>query len=231
MTNYFLEKKIEMEKTKKIIDQFTQSNPKPKTIICHKHNIEAEYDIVCNNGLCSYALLETSCQLCEAEKVEARTRERLCIPSVYTNLQKCVKFQKIIGEGRGIFITGRHGVGKSKLLCEIALQHDSPIVDFKQLCVNVLNDIDNLHYRIDKLQNERLLLIDGLGEEVYDGYKHSEILNMLICVVDYRWKWKKATCITSNLTEEQIGIKYGTAVSSRLFNRGDCQGMLDILKL
>lgn len=130
--------------------------------------------------------------------------------------------------GKKVFfnIIGNSGTGKSVLAASIASSFISngastvtvTAFDFvrRALDYHTQFKIDDYIDRFSPMLDCELLVIDDLGKETM--FKNIT-LEYLYAVIDERWRSKKYTVTTSNLTPDGIINRYGEAITSRLLDK------------
>ena len=123
-------------------------------------------------------------------------------------------------------IIGSPGTGKSILAAAIASSFISggasavtvTAFDFvrRALDYHTQFSIENYVDRFTPMIDCELLVIDDLGKE---SMFKNVTLEYLYAVIDERWRTKKYTVITSNLTPDGIIGRYGEAITSRLLDK------------
>lgn len=131
-------------------------------------------------------------------------------------------------DGKGLFLTGGTGTGKSRRMKWAAGAFDIPFMDANKLC-NLLMEVESETEREEVLNcvpprwNEvprhyNDLIIDDLGTEpdgqtVY-GTKKDVMVDAILRRYEVFPRWK--THFTSNLSKDEIRVRYGERVWSRL---------------
>ena len=140
---------------------------------------------------------------------------------IYSTATKYVaKADEMIADNIGLLMIGSVGNGKSFTACCIA----NALVD-KGVSVifcnfdAILNRIKSTfnskedEYSILKtLNSAQLLVLDDLGTETISEWSKSKLYN----IVDYRYREKKTTIVTTNLSQEQLISLYGDRTFDRL---------------
>ncbi|MCH5350687.1 MAG: ATP-binding protein [Clostridiales bacterium] len=138
------------------------------------------------------------------------------------------KFIDSYPNGEKVFfnIIGNPGTGKSILAAAIASSFISKgasavtvtAFDFvrRALDYHTQFKIDDYIDRFTPMLDCELLVIDDLGKE---SMFKNVTLEYLYAVIDARWRAKKYTVITSNLTPDGIISRYGEAITSRLLDK------------
>lgn len=148
---------------------------------------------------------------------------------------ECRKWVKNYSEnyksGKGLFLTGNVGTGKTHLL--------AAIIDYiarvkKRLTLNfivyrnttsMLNEIRNSYENKDfkevigNFKNCDLLMIDDLGAEKITDW----VLDIFFEIIDYRYSELKPIIIASNLTDLEIKQKLDERIMSRIYEM--CKGL------
>lgn len=120
-----------------------------------------------------------------------------------------------------LIFTGNTGTGKTFLLSCIAIELKKKGITTVYITSGRLFDIlrqyaFNKISDIDLLLNADVLIIDDLGTEPIFNNITQEYIFMLI---NERTRAKKAVCISTNLSPDDIKQRYTERVSSRLFDR------------
>lgn len=111
-------------------------------------------------------------------------------------------------EGKGLYVHGTFGVGKSYALGAIAnelakLKLQSLIVYVPEFVRELKSSITNNEHEkiIDRLKKSQVLMLDDMGAEPITPWYRDEVLG---AILQYRMTEKLPTFITSNLTYEQL---------------------------
>ncbi|WP_154826372.1 ATP-binding protein [Clostridium butyricum] len=135
----------------------------------------------------------------------------------------CDKFDEISKNGLGLFIYGRPGNGKTYLTSCIA----NELIEKKQIKIKycginfILNQIKSSYdYKapeevktIGKFKDSKLLILDDLGTEQVTEWSRNKIYE----IIDYRYRNKLSTIITTNLNMDEITNKYTQRLADRMF--------------
>lgn len=134
----------------------------------------------------------------------------------------CRNYKAMLQDGKGLYIHGRTGNGKTYAASCIA--HDLRMKDVTVLFITAVDLISRIKQTFDKdiKDNEDLLIrslgyadfliIDDLGRENVSEWSKSIIFQ----IVDNRVRKKLPLIITSNLDEEELQKLYGQAISERI---------------
>lgn len=192
---------------------------------CPKHlkqlEIEKKQDYYgINNSLESY-------ELCFSSKLIDINIEK----TSRTLLIKNLIYQKSHNEYKGIYLYGLTGVGKSYIMSAFFNQLASSkitvnYIDVNQSMIYIKNNLfsDTLHEYIDMLKYYDFLLIDNLGQEIFKNFYHIQVL---ISVLEYRYKNKKPTYFISQYSIDELKNKY---LNNIINNKGDASKK-DVYKL
>ncbi len=121
-----------------------------------------------------------------------------------------------------ILLSGNTGTGKTFLLSAMALNMKENGVSVVYITAGRMFDIlrkyaFNQISDIDLLLNAEMLMVDDLGTEPLFNNITQEYIFMLI---NERTRMKKAMCISTNLTPDEIKSRYTERISSRLLDTG-----------
>ena len=134
-------------------------------------------------------------------------------------------FRKMVKkDGRGLFIHGEVGVGKTHISIALKKKWDSVYPTrpahfwtTPELLQDIRDDFDRDNY--DKRRNVAKLIesqapvfLDDLGSEQPTGW----VLEQLYLLINGRYLEEKPLVITSNLSVEQIGQTLGDRIASRI---------------
>ena len=170
-------------------------------------------------------------QLCNVEEVE-RAMARTGVPRRFqstrmtdyrtTNFPLIDAIQKVINDGKGIFLYGAVGTGKTMLSSIIAVERAymaKPSLFYTVTdMLEDLRDFDNPLARSEKLsrvQNCSCLIIDDLGAEHVTDW----VSATLFSVLDSRYKKNLMTVINSNLDLDGITKRYTSPHGDRIARR------------
>ncbi|MCX8095437.1 MAG: hypothetical protein N3D74_04560 [Caldisericia bacterium] len=129
------------------------------------------------------------------DKVEESIREK--IERYINNIQKFILY------GKGLTIIGSVGSGKTSILFLIIQEL------FKKYYPFYYNHSYKIFEEQDEsLLNKKILLIDDLGVEVKNEWNKS----FFDYLIDYRYRFKLTTIITSNLSEKKLKDEYPRAM-------------------
>ena len=131
----------------------------------------------------------------------------------------------------GIALLGLYGCGKTTIL--LALQR----------AINYLNDRgcfrnQNVGMRIidarcvvtrqkdtreyERIRNERVLAIDDVGREAAQVLDFGNVLSPVADLIEYRYERQLFTLLSTNLTKNELRIRYGARVADRLNEMMEC---------
>lgn len=124
-------------------------------------------------------------------------------------LQKAMQFQKDFCAGKatkGLYITGSFGVGKTHLLAAIASGvtrsgFTVALCFWPEVISYLKTHFDEAYDYMQKLKDVDLLLIDDIGSESITNFTRDDIF---LPLMQHRMNFQKATCFSSNLTQEQL---------------------------
>lgn len=136
-----------------------------------------------------------------------------------------LKFKQNKKDGRGLFLTGKVGTGKTHLLAGIidgiARIHQCSV--FYRSATELLNEIratiktDDNENKLQKLKDCELLIIDDIGTE-----KTSEwVMDIYFSIIDFRYSNLKPIVIATNLTDSEVKDKFNERIMSRIFEMCD----------
>lgn len=141
----------------------------------------------------------------------------------------CKNFLKNRKEGKGLFLTGTVGTGKTHLIAAI-IDYIARLYKRKINRVmyftstGLLNEIRNSYNNneseefVHKVKNCSLLLIDDFGAEKTTDW----VLETYFEIIDYRYSNLLPTIIATNLTDKEIKEKLSERIMSRIYevNKG-----------
>lgn len=124
-------------------------------------------------------------------------------------LMKAMQFQKDFCNGKaskGLYITGSFGVGKTHLLAAIAngvtrSGFTVALCFWPEVISYLKTHFDEAYDYMQKLKDVDLLLIDDIGSESITNFTRDDIF---LPLMQHRMNFQKATCFSSNLTQEQL---------------------------
>lgn len=124
-------------------------------------------------------------------------------------LQKAIQFQKDFCAGKttkGLYVTGSFGVGKTHLLAAIASGVTRSgltvaLCFWPEVISYLKTHFDEAYDYMQKLKDVDLLLIDDIGSESITNFTRDDIF---LPLMQHRMNFQKATCFSSNLTQEQL---------------------------
>jgi len=142
----------------------------------------------------------------------------------------CRDFSKNLKNGKGLFLTGTVGTGKTHLLAAIVdymariykRKYSVDIMYFTS--IGLLNELKNSYEDktndelIFNVKNCILLLIDDFGAEKTTDW----VLETYFEIIDYRYSNLLPTIIATNLTDKEIKEKLSERIMSRIYevNKG-----------
>ena len=114
--------------------------------------------------------------------------------------------------GKGLFIFGGTGTGKTYALYALTVKFGMKIRNYSNILERVYNDLNNKYYYLKSISDDKYVVIDDIGTEKHTEY-NQDILYTLINDV---YMAKKRLFISTNLTPEEFEEKYGERIFSRL---------------
>jgi len=143
----------------------------------------------------------------------------------------CKNFYSNFKEGKGLFLTGTVGTGKTHLiagmvdyLARIYKRKFENFLIVYYSSTGLLNDIKNSYEDrksdrvIDDIKYCTLLIVDDFGAEKTTDW----VLETYFEIIDFRYANLRPTIIATNLTDKEIKEKLGERIMSRIFemNKG-----------
>lgn len=124
-------------------------------------------------------------------------------------LRKAKQFQTDFCEGKaakGVYLSGSFGVGKTHLLAAIASSvtrsgYTVALCFWPEVVSYLKTHFDESYAYMQKLKDVDLLLIDDIGSESITNFTRDDIF---LPLMQHRMNFQKATCFSSNLTQEQL---------------------------
>ena len=111
----------------------------------------------------------------------------------------------ILSRGKGGYLYGQTGIGKSTIMLNLAKQFNDDGKDvYYELANKItvsLRDFDNMEVRMKELQNVEILFIDDLAREVMTKWV---IMNIFNPILQYRIDNKMTTYITCNYSPKEL---------------------------
>lgn len=116
-------------------------------------------------------------------------------------------------EGRGLFLYGNCGRGKS-ILCRYAIP--AIMLKYARKVVSVF-DVTDMNNNIDEVLRKHILSLDDIGTEtVKNNYGEKRIA--FAEIMDSAEKFGKLVIISTNLSGKEISERYGERVYDRLIS-------------
>lgn len=144
------------------------------------------------------------------------TMEVAGVPARYRGVEPDTKRAAALGEGKGLYLFGDVGTGKTTMACAVMagwlkLGHRGALyVSSVDLAADLMPTSKTRETRLSQAKEARLLVLDDLGKEPPTPW----ILAELFAIVDARWAQGTAhTIVTSQLAPSELG--------ARLAERGD----------
>lgn len=143
----------------------------------------------------------------------------------------CKNFEKNLDEGRGLFLTGTVGTGKTHLIAAI-IDYIARLYKRKYnllikyfTSTGLLSELKNSYEDrtsdelISDIKNCTLLVIDDFGAEKTTDW----VLETYFEIIDYRYANLYPTIIATNLTDIEIKQKLSERIMSRIYE--SCKGI------
>ena len=121
--------------------------------------------------------------------------------------------KKTIEENKGLFIYGDTGTGKTHAMHALS-KGKGKVKNFVELLVEFRDHMQKGCYfsRIRDFVNEDYLFIDDIGAEKLSDF----VIEFLYLVINKRYENEKRTVISTNLSLEEFGKRYGDRLLSRI---------------
>ena len=151
--------------------------------------------------------------------------------AVETSKKWAFRYEENCRKGKGLFLTGNVGSGKTHLLAAIIdyiarVKKRSGLVSLiYRNSTSMLNEIRNSYQNnnfddvVDKFKRCHLLIIDDLGAEKTTDW----VLDIFFEIIDYRYANLKPIIIATNLTDMEIKQKLDERIMSRIYEM--CKGI------
>lgn len=144
------------------------------------------------------------------------TMEAAGVPARFRNVQPDTKRASALGEGKGLYLFGDVGTGKTTMACAVMAgwlkmgRRGALYVSSVDLATDLMPTSKVRERRLSQAKDAGLLVLDDLGKEPPTPW----ILAELFSIVDARWAQCSAhTIVTSQLAPSEL--------AARLAERGD----------
>lgn len=146
----------------------------------------------------------------------AEVELKMCLSRIVSKAQWLIEYEQIVewlanNNGRGLLCIGNCGRGKT-IICSRII----PVLEkyFYNKIISCYDAVD-LNIKIDEMKKKQIISIDDVGTE-NDFFKFGERRQPFIELVDFAEKKDKLLIITTNLTIDELQIKYGIRTIDRL---------------
>jgi DNA replication protein DnaC len=166
------------------------------------------------NERMQYANVSRIYQSLEGYQVTEKNKE------AHELITKC-DVRKLLQEGKGIFLIGTTGTGKTWLLeylvwiAATMFLIKAKVVKWSDFIAEIkgYSDWDNsLESIIEEYKKVPLLMVDDIGNPIIPERRYEHVFSLF----DYRYEHKKATLATSNLNADTLKINIGDPILSRI---------------
>lgn len=164
--------------------------------------------------------------LTAAYKTEVMFRGRSFMEDDFTvqNIKRIASILTAERPKQGIMMCGRCGNGKTTMLYAIRAMvrflNDIGMFDSKNVGIVVkdakeINAISRNMNDFGMLKKTELLAIEDMGKESTEIIEFGNVTNPVNDLIEHRYNYQLFTLITTNLTPEEIKIKYGARIADR----------------
>ena len=164
--------------------------------------------------------------LTAAYKTEVMFRGRSFMEDDFTmqNIKRIASILTAERPKQGIMMCGRCGNGKTTMLYAIRAMvrflNDIGMFDSKNVGIVVkdakeINAISRNMNDFGMLKKTELLAIEDMGKESTEIIEFGNVTNPVNDLIEHRYNNQLFTLITTNLTPEEIKIKYGARIADR----------------
>ena len=164
--------------------------------------------------------------LTAAYKTEVMFRGRSFIEDDFTmqNIKRIASILTAERPKQGIMMCGRCGNGKTTMLYAIRAMvrflNDIGMFDTKNVGIVVkdakeINAISRNMSDFSTLKKTELLAVEDMGKESTEIIEFGNVTNPVNDLIEHRYNNQLFTLITTNLTPEEIKIKYGARIADR----------------
>lgn len=122
--------------------------------------------------------------------------------------------KKATEEGKGLFVYGSTGTGKTYFITAIAKGQKTKVQNFVELLSEFRDYIQKgtYHDNLEELTSGKYLFIDDIGAEKTSDF----VLEFVYLVVNRRYEDMNKTVFTTNLSLEDFRERYGDRILSRI---------------
>lgn len=164
--------------------------------------------------------------LTAAYKTEVMFRGRSFIEDDFTmqNIKRIASILTAERPKQGIMMCGRCGNGKTTMLYAIRAMvrflNDIGMFETKNVGIVVkdakeINAISRNMSDFSTLKKTELLAVEDMGKESTEIIEFGNVTNPVNDLIEHRYNNQLFTLITTNLTPEEIKIKYGARIADR----------------
>lgn len=188
---------------------------------------------------------KTACEACRDRAVRLAVESAGVPPRLHDDSWKLPAWAENRSPGKGLFLHGKSGVGKSATCCMLLVERtkqwfeswdgsrDQPepmayrFISYPMFVMRLQDsyarsDADQTAYRLIRAACEApLLVIDDLGAEKLTDF----VRQATYALVNEREQWNRTTYVTSNYSVRQIADQIDSRIASRI------AGMCDVVEI
>lgn len=163
-------------------------------------------------------------------RFRGKTLENFNGPAAKVCATYCEDFDKNMAEGRGLYLYGPCGTGKTHLLSAIAQKLiterglKARLYSTAELLLQLKATFDSKETEsgfIEDLNESQLLILDDLGSERFSEWA----MQIFYLIINRRYENLQPTLFSSNLSLEELAKNFNDRIASRIV------GMCEIIKI